>query len=752
MNPVPFAPAPCRRPLPCRRSAVSLMVSLALASLAQAQTAPEAGPPPAGRPQAEVQQLEVVVVTANRRREPVRDVPIQVSTLSAEQLERSGAASLSDYAGSLPGVDVKTNGGPGRSQITLRGVTTGDLAIPTVGVYVDDVAFGSSSAFVAGASSALDMSLLDLSHIELLRGPQGTLYGAGAMGGLLKYVTHEPDSTAFSGKASLGVRSTSHGGMGHTGHAVVNVPLKQDVAALRVAAFNDHDGGHVDAIGMAAGSAVNAGNTRGARVSLLLEPAPKLKLRLTATAQDIKRDGTGYVEYDAQTGQPLDGDLVRKLAAREPYNVNVRLASAEADYDFGWARMNAIASQQRFDSVNRQDVTSFFGPVMSGAFGTPVDIVMLNNAIALRKSTQELRLTSPRGTLEWLAGLYHDKQTGGVDQRLWVRIAADGSIVDAVTTAQPSSYRESAAYGDLTLNIDKRWSLTAGARLARNQQQYLAISNGTPLFDQAGSRETSKTYLATVRYALDAVSNVYFRAASGYRPGGPNAPAIDATGQPIPDTPRTFRSDSLWSYELGYKADLLDKRLNVEAALYTIRWNDLQQNMALGASTIITNAGKARVNGAELTLNYKPDSAWTLNASLAYTDPQLTEDTASLGKAGARLPNTARLAGNLGLTHRFSLGGHAANAGLSVRHVGQRNAGFDMPGTSLPNFNLQAYTLVDAQAGIDFGRFQIGLFGRNLGDKRALLAADTALMAFGAPLRNTVVQPRTIGATLTATF
>ena len=753
MHPVPFSCAPNRRALPSHRSAVSLLVSLALASLAQAQTAAaDADPPSDKRARADVQQLDVVVVTANRRREPARDVPIQVNTLSADQLERSGAASLADYAGSLPGIDVKTNGGPGRSQITLRGVTTGDLAIPTVGVYVDDVAFGSSSAFVAGATSALDMSLLDLDHIELLRGPQGTLYGAGAMGGLLKYVTHEPDTSTLSGKASVGVRSTAHGGMGHTEHAVVNVPLKEDVAGLRVAVFNDHDGGFVDAVGLAAGRAVNAGNTRGARVSLLVEPIAKLKLRLTTTAQDIKRDGTGYVEYNAQTGQPLDGDLVRNLAAREPYNVNVRLTSGEVEYDFGWARLNAIASEQRFDSVNRQDVTSFFGGAMTAAFGTPVDIVMLNNAIKLRKSTQELRLTSPRGTFEWLAGVYADKETGGVDQRLWVRIAADGSMADAVTTAQPSSYRETAAYGDLTLNLDKRWSLTAGARLARNKQQYLAISNGTPLFDQAGSSETSKTYLATVRYALDAVSNVYFRAASGYRPGGPNAPAIDATGQPIPDTPRTFRSDSLWSYELGYKADLLDKRLNVEAALYTIRWSDLQQNVALGASTIVTNAGKARVNGAELTLNYRPDGAWNFNASLAYTAPQLTQDTSSLGKAGARLPNTPRLAGSAGASYRFDLGGHAASAGLSLRRVGQRNAGFDEPGTSLPNFSMPGYTLLDAQAGVDFGRFQLALFGRNLTDKRALLAADTALMAFGAPLRNTVVQPRTVGATLTATF
>lgn len=690
------------------------------------------------------EQLDTVTVFATRRREPVRDVPLRVETLSVENLERMGAVSLTDSIGSLPGVDVKADAGPGRGTVTMRGVSVGEQHIATVGVYVDEVAFGSSSAFVFGGSTALEMSLLDLHHIELLRGPQGTLYGAGAMGGLLKYVTNEPDSSRFSGKVGLGVRSTQGGGVGHTENMVLNVPLSQDVAAIRVAAFNDHEGGYIKAVGKAAGEHVNDGDTRGARVSVLIEPTTKMKLRLSAASQEIQRNSLNGIDYDITSGQPVYGDLTRTLATLEPYTTKTRLTSADFEYDFGWARFNAIASTQRFNSGTGQDATPLLGN--NPAF----DYVVLDNAISLRKQTQELRLTSPRGTVEWLLGYYRDKEVGRVGQLLWAKLASAGNM-DLQSNGQPSQYREQAFYGDLTWNFNSAWSLTLGARVARNQQVY-GIEGSPPLDFVGTSEDSSTTYLGTLRYALDKQSNVYFRAASGYRPGGPNPPALDGSLQPIPNTPRSFGPDTLWSYELGYKGDLLDKRLNVEAALYDIRWSGLQQPKALGISTIVVNAGEARVRGAELSVRYKVDEHWNLNGGLAYTDPTLSKEAPDLGPPGTRLANTAKLAYTLGLRYAFPLAGHESYAGLNVRHVGQRNAGYDMPGTSLPQFSQPAYTLVDAQWGLDLGGWQLSTFVRNLTNKRAILSANSALTAFGLPLNATVATPRTVGANLSFSF
>jgi len=694
----------------------------------------------------ELKQLEVVTVTATRRREPIRDVPLRVEVLSAEAMEQTGANSLADYVGGLPGVDVKTDGGPGRGSVTMRGVSNGEQQIATVGMYVDDVAFGSSSAFVHGGVQALDLSLLDLNHVEVLRGPQGTLYGAGAMGGLLKYVTNEPDTSTFSGKVGLGVRTTQDGGVGHTENVVLNVPLATDVAGLRVSAFNDHDGGFISATGLAAGDKTNAGNTRGARAVLLLEPMSKMKVRLAATTQDIKRDGTDTVDYDATTGKTLYGDLARQLATREPYTVKTRLYSADVEYDFGFARVNAIASEQRLDMATAQDATALLG-----ASAAAFDFARLDNTISLRKKTQELRATSARGTVEWILGVYHDEEVGSVGQLLWAQLAGHGASMDLQSNAQPSTYRETAVYGDLTWNITADWSLTGGARFARNKQHYSIVGAG-PLDSDNHSNDESKTYLATLRYSLDKTSSVYLRAASGYRPGGPNPPALDGTLQVIPNTPTSFNHDTLWSYELGYKADLLDKRLSLETALYQIDWNDLQQPTALGVSTIVTNAGKARIRGFELATRYQASSEWELNGSLTFTDPKLSEDAPSLGPAGSRLPNVARTAVTAGARYLFSISGNASYAGVNVRYVGQRNAGFDMAGSSVPNFSMPAYTLLDAQWGVTFGRWQLSTFVRNLTNKRAILGADTALTAFGLPLHATVAQPRTIGANLSVNF
>jgi outer membrane receptor protein involved in Fe transport len=320
-----------------------------------------------------------------------------------------------------------------------------------------------------------------------------------------------------------------------------------------------------------------------------------------------------------------------------------------------------------------------------------------------------------------------------------------------VTVDQPSRYAENAVYGDLTYNPAPAWSFTAGARVARNRQHYGTVTNGVRDFD-APANDDSKTYLATARYSLNRISSVYFRAASGYRPGGPNPPALDENGHVVAGAPKSFAPDTLWSYEVGYKADLLDKRLFVEAALFDIRWDKLQQPLAIGATTVTTNAGKAEMKGLELASRYKLDARWSLDAGLAYTDAKLTENAPALGPSGSRMPNTAKLSATLGGRYALNLFGKPSYAGLNLRHVGQRNAGFNSPGSSVPNFSLPAYTVVDAQWGIDLGRVQIAAFARNLGDKRALLGADTALTAFGGPLSVTPSAPRTIGANLAVAF
>jgi outer membrane receptor protein involved in Fe transport len=696
------------------------------------------------------QPLEAITVTGTRRREPVRDVPVQLNTIPAEDLEQSGAKTLTDYMATQPGVNVDTSGGAGLGSVSIRGVNAGSTTIATVGMYVDDVPFGSSTAYAIGSGTALDMGLLDLARVEVLRGPQGTIYGASTMGGLIKYVTNEPDTTRFSGNATIAGSATSHGAPNNTLNAVLNVPI-QDEVAVRFAAFQDHVGGFVNAVGPAEGNDVNNGNSVGGRVSVLARPTHDFQVKLTATVQEIRRDSKDLVDYDA-SGNPVYGQLNHKLALLEPYSIKTSVAGLELDYDMGWARLDSITSGASTDVSNRTDATYVYGPLLA-SIGLPVDQVPLDNTVTVSRQTQELRLTSPRGVVEWLAGYFYAHEKGTNDQLVTSRISPGVSGPLLASFQLPSEYTENALFGDITWNPSKQLSLTGGMRSSSNKQTFQQIGDGPlaggPSHVDGSSDETTNTYLAAIRYALTPTSNVYARAASGFRPGGPNAVAYDASGHPI--APPTFKSDSLWSYEAGYKAELMDRTLSVDGAVYTIKWKDIQQISAVNGIGVIVNAGDATVNGAEISLRYRPTRQWMLYGTYAYTDGKLTEDAPGLGKSGSRLPNSAKNSTSAGATYDFEAGGYKFSAGGDVRYVGERNAGFEGSST-IPNYKLPDYTLVDLHAVGDFRWGTVTLYGRNITDKRAQLGAGTNFIPLGGYAQVTPAQPRTVGVSLSTTF
>ncbi len=738
-----------------RLTATALAVATLLPALAFGQAAaPAAAAPASAASAAATDAPQMVYVTANRRREPAREVPMQVDRLSAEDLDKGGARSLADYLGDQAGVDVKTSGGAGLGSVSIRGVTTGDQTISTVGIYIDDVAYGSSSAFAAGSQTALDMSLLDLNHIEVLRGPQGTLYGAGAMGGVVKYVTNEPDTSELSGKVSVGASATQGGGVGNTVSGVVNVPLKQDVAGLRVAAFHDHDGGWADVLGPAAGKDANRGDTSGGRVALLVEPNARFHVRATALTQQISRDNTDYTDVDPSTGKPVDGWNERTQVLREPHSIRTSLGSVDLEYDFGPARLNSITSVQRSKMSLRYDLTGVYAPLITQIFHYTPDSVGEDEHTSVHKTTQEFRLTSSAGgAVEWLAGLYWDKETGDLAQHVADAGGSDVAFPVLADLDLPSRYEEIAGYGDVTWNATSHLALTGGVRVAQNKQTFTQDTSG-PLvggsLPPAHSKETPKTWLATARYALTKTSNAYVRVASGYRPGGPNAVLPDpATG--LPTAPTTFAHDSLWSYEAGYKGDLLDNTLSLESAVYDIRWNNIQQAYSVNGNGVLINAGKAQIQGFELGATWRPSARLSLVGHVSTIDGRLKEGAPGLGAAGARLPNNPTLAASLGARSTFDLGGHAGWFGLSERYAGERNAGFDGSGTA-PNYRMPAYWLTDLQGGADFGHFSLALYVRNVFDTHAQLGTSTAEMALGGPAQVELARPRTIGATLAASF
>jgi outer membrane receptor protein involved in Fe transport len=712
--------------------------------------------PAAGNAQRRVEDgsapVQQVMVSATRRNEPVQQIPMQVNVMAADELARAGANGLRDYMTMQPGVDVNSFGGATSNDISIRGVSTGNQTVATVGVYVDDAATGSSSAYAGGSRSALNMALMDLNHIEVLRGPQGTLYGAGAMGGVLKYVTNQPETDEFNGSVALTASTTKDGGANYTESGVVNVPLKQDVAALRVSAFKDHEGGSVDTIGAFARNNVDRGDSDGARASLLLTPARGLTVRLTALTQKITRDGNDYVDYDPATSRPLAGDRERSLSLAEPSSTRTNLYSADIEVDFGWGRLNSITTSQRVTVAGLTDYSSVYVPLLAAA-GLNFESIGLVNHVVQRKTTQEFRLTSKSDKhFEWLAGLYWDHEQGSAGQQTQSVPATGTPDLNLATLSLPSDYKEVAAYGDATWKLENGLSLTAGARVAQNRQHFQQTGTGvlgasTPL---GSSKDISRLWLLTAGYALDANDTVYVRAATGYRPGGPNGAPVAVGGGS--SAPATFKADTLTSYEAGYKGNVLDKMLQVEASVYRLDWRDIQQYQVINGSGVIANGGKAAVNGAELALTWRPAQAWTWTASLAYIDAKLTQDAVGLGAtSGERLPGSAPISGALSTTYHFGIGGYASYVGATEHFTGERNSGFD-GSASNPNYHLPSYALTDLQAGIDFKRASLNLFVRNLFDAHAQQGINALTVPYGGPAWVSLSPARTIGATVNVPF
>lgn len=690
-----------------------------------------------------VSVLEEVVVTAQKFEQKLSETPLSVTAISARNLEALGATQLRDFASTVPSLTFTTSG-VGSTQVNLRGITTGNNISPTVGIYVDEVPYGSSTPFASGAQLALDVGLFDVSRIEILRGPQGTLYGASTMGGLLKYVSVTPDPTAFGATMRAGLVSTEGGGVGYDGAAAVNAPFADDKAAVRVSAFYTHDDGYIDNLALGHDD-VNESNVYGGRADLFVKPTDKLSLRFAAFAQDIDRDGTASADFGLASGDPIDGDLDQRRLRAEPFEQEFRLGSGTLTYDFENVTLTAVSSYQTVRSHAITDVSAFFVPALAGN-GIVLGSIEVEKQNDTDKFTQEVRLAGTGAVLDWsLGGFYTDEDSHQFQTLNSSLPNGDVFPVNLLTVDLPSTYEEYAGFGTLTWHVTQKLDFSGGLRYAHNSQRFEQIGSGPLVFSVPERSETDsiETYQGTIRYRASETFMPYLRYATGYRPGGPNAVINDLSGQPLADP--TFAADKLRSYEGGIKASSDDRRFSVDAAIYYIEWDNLQINAVRNGLGVVDNAAAAESKGAELTLTLAPTSQLTLVGAFSYTDAELSEDAPDLGGAkGDRLPDTPEFTGSLSGDYGFELGGRDAFIGTTVRHVTDRVSSYDeSPGS--PQYDLPEYTTVDLRTGLQLGAARLQLYVRNAFDERGKLSATTAFSALGGPVWVSLVQPRTIG-------
>lgn len=705
---------------------------------------------------AELEASDVIVVTAQKRSENLQDVPISISVVGGERLQETGASQLTDFGAYVPGLQVDSSGTPGQSTISLRGIAPiGPSA--TVGTYVDDAPVGSSSLYARASAFALDLLPYDIERIEVLRGPQGTLYGASSIGGLLKYVTVTPSVTDFSGKAGgevFGIRHT--GEAGYAGQAMVNVPLVTDRLGLTASYAYRKTPGYVDSV-VTGKRGQNDYRQQGARIALLWQASDDFSVALSGLWQEIESEGNGSVVEDIVTGERIGNGFSNNNYLDEPFTKSLYYFAGTLRNDFGFAALSSTTTYSRVKTSQTSDASRVFG-VLFPLFGQPAaGLAPFNITLDLKKVTQEVRLTSPSGgRFEWLLGGFFTNEVSGNKQIVRAYDMAGRPIagLDPLAIAElPTRYREFAAFANATYKFSDRFDITAGLRWARNTQRYRQISVGAvvPTADNPGSSaESVLTYSVSPRFHLTDDTMLYARVASGYRPGGPNAT--------LPGVTPTVASDSLTNYEIGLKTILFDRTLTLDLAAFYMDWKDLQMTVDFNGVSGLANAGSARSQGFEATIGWRPVRGLQLGINGAFTDAKLTSDTpvAVGGLNGDRLPRIPKWSGSLTAEYSFAVGGDAqAKLGGGLRHTGQRVSSFEgVPAVTNPVL-ADAYTALDLNAGITFDeRWSLRLYARNLTDTDAAITRDVQTDGLGqrAFIRTTPLQPRTIGLALDLSF
>jgi len=697
-------------------------------------------------------QLEEVVVSAEKRNERLQEVPVPVTAIAANTLLNSNQLRIQDYYTSIPGLSV-TPRIASQDILAIRGITTGPGTNPTVGVTVDDVPYGAST-LLGGGLAVPDIDPGDLARVEVLRGPQGTLYGASSMGGLLKFVTVDPSTEGLFGRIQAGTSGVHNGdGPGYNLRGSVNVPLG-DTLAVRASGFTRRDPGYIDNPSLHM-SGINEQRVSGGRLSALWRPSADVSVKVSALYQDAKGDGSSDIDVQPGLGD-LQQNYVRGVGS---FDRKVQAYSATLTAKLGEVNLIAVSGYNVNSYTDSFDLSYALSTYTAGQFGvtgTPVTEDIKN-----RKFTQEIRLSGPLGAnFEWLAGGFYTHESPTFLQNLLAANPLTGAQVGVwYESSFPTTYSEYAGFADLTYHFTDQFDIQLGGRESHIEQSasqtYIGVYDpvflgaASPvIYPRVGANANAFTYLVTPRFKLTPDMMIYLRLASGYRAGGPNA---------APDVPRLYSPDKTQNYEIGFKGDFLGHTLSVDTSIYYIDWKDIQVPLT-DPNTFegyTANGRNARSEGLELSVESRPLTGLTIATSLSWGKAELTADLPlgpynAYGVSGDRLPYSSRFSGMVSLQQDFPLAnGVNGFIGGSLSYVGDREGLFTSPPTAPDRQNLPAYAKADLRAGATYRSLTMTFFVNNVADRRGVLNGG---LGESPPFAFTYIQPRTLGVTLVETF
>lgn len=673
-----------------------------------------------------------VVVTAGRRAELAGRTPYAITAIAGDMLEQTGNSDISDLGGMVAGMTV-TNLGPGRNKVILRGLSDGTftgVTQSTVALYLDDVP-------VTYNAPDPDLRLIDVDRVEVMRGPQGTLYGGGSIGGIVRIVTRKPDVDEVSGSASSSLSVTKNGGLNTDLEATLNLPVAPGRVGVRASAYREVDSGYIDDVALGLKHA-NRGQRDGGRLAVRALINQDWSVQAGVVHQSINTRDTQYLVGGTDS-------LQRANQVREPHDNDFDEVYATVNGSGSWGRVTWASAGLRHNIDSRYDAT----PALP-TFGVTSGVGAYDDDRTIELLVSEITIASPdHGRFRWLAGAF-----GSVGD-------SHGRFTLGVMGDPPPLYRELrtdqvdevAAYGEASYDLTRKLNVTAGARwfhFAFETESSVTQAVGARMF-RDNSDSTGVSPKISVLYRLNARALVYGQIAEGYRAGGFN------TGGPIgqafdgaPGNPaREYAPDELWNYELGAKLRLLSDRLQLRVAGFYAQWSDIQTDQFLPSGLPYTvNVGDGANRGLELELAWRPLRALDVRAAALINDPELTRlNPAFAARRDAGLPGVPRGSASLAVDYTRPLWGDLDLAlHGQLAYVGRSRLTFDAQD------QMGNYVTGALSAGVESPRWNIRAFVDNPLDSRANTFAFGGPFLLGRDLVRTPLRPRTVGVQLGARF
>ncbi len=770
------------------------------AACAQAATAP-ASQSGTGIPE--------IVITAEKRSSTVEKTAISITAVTGKELQSRGVTNFSTLAAGTPGVSMKTNG-PGQTEFEMRGMTSSGGNSPTVGFYLDDIPL-TAPASAQNGKVVIDPTLFDLDHVEILRGPQGTLYGSSSMGGTVKLVSAKPKLDRQEAAGEVVASGTDGGGFNHAVNLMENMPLIKDELGLRLVASEAGTSGWIDRVvvgnfppsttttqpgdtrGNVLGSPVladhkgsNAEQTGSVRATLLWKPNDRLTVTPSFFYQSTRQDGPS--DYDSVPGT---------LAHYQPFNISEPYSD--------WIAIGALSVNYHFDGFDVTSATSYWKrrshmtqdnsenlPACPGGFCVTTDSASYYGpsgtgpiaAVETDPSDQfseELRASSTgSGPFKWLVGGYFSDFHSNWELTTDVpNAAAFGSPTRSIfQLSQPVAITQEALFGESTYSPITALHITGGLRVYHYQSVLDMVTSGfgSPTGDDQAitqhvvQNSTGVNPKVDISYDLTHNAMVYVSAARGFRPGGGNQPLPSSGPSPIAApmyaalvglgytngvAPKSYRPDHLWSYEIGEKAKFFEGRLKINSSFYYEKWQDIQLEELPFGYPLFDNVNSADIYGTEIEAQARPTENFTFGGAFGYTHATLADTTHGF-VAGQRLPDVPKVSGSAfasyvyHLNERFDVVGRVDDTYMGDRvGLGTENGLINSTQSPLPEYNLVNLRLtLNATSG-----WSLALFANNLTNKHAYLE-DVAQLGLPNASYNRVAtnQPETIGVDLNVKF